>query len=61
MTCAIVGVGRTRYTRNSGRTTLAMATEACRAALADAGIAAADVDGMVTYHANDSAGPIEVS
>jgi len=61
MTCAIVGVGRTRYTRNSGRTTMAMATEACRAALADAGIAADDVDGMVTYHANDSAGPIEVS
>jgi acetyl-CoA acetyltransferase len=61
MTCAIVGVGRTRYSRNSGRTTLAMATEACRAALADAGMDAAAVDGMVTYHANDSAGPLDVS
>jgi acetyl-CoA acetyltransferase len=61
MTCALVGVGRTAYSRNSGRTTLAMATEACRAALDDAGIGADAVDGMVTYHANDSAGPLEVS
>ena len=61
MTCALVGVGRTAYRRDSGRTTLAMATEACRAALDDAGIGADAVDGMVTYHANDSAGPLEVS
>ena len=38
MTCAIVGIGRTAYSRNSGRTTLGMATEACRAALADEGM-----------------------
>src|ERR1700686_1858666 len=56
MTCAIVGIGRTAYSRNSGRTTLGMATEACRAALDDAGVEADAVDGMVTYHANDSAG-----
>ncbi len=61
MTCAIVGVGRTTYSRRSGRTTLAMATEACRAALADAGMDADAVDGMVTYHANDSAAPLDVS
>src|SRR5579864_1814687 len=61
MTCAIVGIGRTAYSRNSGRTTLGMATEACRAALADAGIGADAVDGMVTYHANDSAAPLDVS
>ena len=61
MTCAIVGVGRTTYSRNSGRTTLAMATEACRAALADAGLDASAVDGMVTYHANDSANPLDVA
>jgi len=61
MTCAIVGLGRTRYSRSSGRTTLAMAAEACRGALADAGLEIDAVDGMVTYHANDSAGPLEVA
>jgi acetyl-CoA acetyltransferase len=61
MTCALVGIGRTEYYRNSGRTTLAMATEACRGALADAGVDARDVDGMLTYQANDSATPLEVS
>ncbi len=61
MTCAIVGIGRTEYTRSSGRTTRAMAAEACRAALADAGLTIDDVDGMLTYQAGDSAGPLEVS
>jgi acetyl-CoA acetyltransferase len=61
MTCAIVGVGRTTYSRRSGRTTLAMATEACRGALVDAGMGVGAVDGMVTFHANDSAAPLEVS
>lgn len=61
MDCAIVGIGRTAYTRRSGRTPLAMAAEACRAALADAGFGAERLDGMLTYHANDSAIPLEVS
>src|SRR5688500_14761570 len=61
MTCAIIGIGRTEFTRQSGRTTLAMAAEACRAALDDAGLDIADVDGMHTYHANDSVMPNEVS
>jgi acetyl-CoA acetyltransferase len=38
-----------------------MAVEACRAALADSGLQPSDVDGMTTYHANDSAQPIEVA
>lgn len=59
--CAIVGIGRTAFTRSSGRTTRAMAVEACRAALDDAGLGAEQIDGMLTYHANDSAHPLEVS
>jgi acetyl-CoA acetyltransferase len=61
MTCAIVGIGRTDYVRRSGRTTRAMAVEACRAALVDSGLGIADVDGMTTYAANDSAHPMEVA
>src|SRR2546421_2693045 len=61
MATAIVGIGRTPFTRNSGRTTLAMAVDACRGALADAGLTVADVDGMLTFQANDSAHPTDVS
>jgi acetyl-CoA acetyltransferase len=61
VTCAIVGIGRTPYTKASGRTTKAMAADACRQALDDAGLTIADVDGMCTYHANDSAGPLDVA
>ncbi|MDP1793365.1 MAG: hypothetical protein Q8K63_04425 [Acidimicrobiales bacterium] len=51
---AIVGAGRTPFTRVSGRTTGAMAADAVRSALADAGLLAGDVDGMVSYQAGDS-------
>jgi len=61
MTTAIVGIGRTEFSRRSGRTTKAMAVEACRAAVADAGLAVSDIDGMSTYQAGDSAHPMEVS
>ncbi|MGH3118842.1 MAG: thiolase C-terminal domain-containing protein [Gaiellales bacterium] len=50
----IVGVGETEYSRNSGRTTRAMAVEAVRKAILDAGLTAADVDGMMSYQNNDS-------
>jgi acetyl-CoA acetyltransferase len=50
----IVGVGETEYSKNSGRTTRAMAVEAIRKALGDAGLRAADVDGMLSYQNNDS-------
>ncbi len=50
----IVGVGETEYSRNSGRTTRAMAVEAVRAAMRDAGLGPGDVDGMMSYHGNDS-------
>ena len=50
----IAGVGETEYSKNSGRTTRAMAVEAIRNALLDAGLRAADVDGMMSYQNNDS-------
>lgn len=60
MSVAIAGIGRTAYTRQSGRTTRAMAAEAARAAIADAGLTAQDIDGICTYMVGDSAQPIEV-
>jgi acetyl-CoA acetyltransferase len=50
----IVGVGETEYSRNSGRTTHAMAVEAVRTAILDAGLQATDVDGMMSYQSGDS-------
>src|SRR6266498_706427 len=50
----IVGVGETEYSRSSGRTTRAMAVEAIRKAILDAGLTGADVDGMLDYQGGDS-------
>ncbi|MGK5548869.1 hypothetical protein ACSNOH_29675, partial [Streptomyces sp. URMC 127] len=41
--------GATAFTKDSGRSELALAAEAVRAALADAGLGPRDVDGMVTF------------
>jgi acetyl-CoA acetyltransferase len=51
---AIVGVGETEYSRDSGRTTRALGVEAVRSAMRDAGLAATEVDGMLSYSGNDS-------
>jgi acetyl-CoA acetyltransferase len=48
-TAAIVGIGATEFSKDSGRSELRLAVEAVRAALADAGLAPSDVDGMVTF------------
>jgi acetyl-CoA acetyltransferase len=61
MTVAIVGIGRTEYSRKSGRTTRAMAVEATRQAISEAGLTAQDVDGMSTFQAGDSCHPSEVA
>jgi len=45
--CAIAGVGQTAFTRDSGVSVLSLATKACLAALADAGLEPGDVDGIV--------------
>ena len=45
--CAIVGIGETDYSRNSGRSDLTLATEAALAAVADAGLRPDEIDGVV--------------
>ena len=46
---AIVGLGATEFSKNSGRTELRLAMEATLAALADAGIAPEEVEGFSSY------------
>ncbi|MCS5617595.1 MAG: hypothetical protein NZ658_06315, partial [Pirellulales bacterium] len=58
---AICGVGETTYTRGSGKTTRALATWAISNAMADAGMSAADVDGMLSYSLGDSASSLHVA
>ncbi len=46
---AIVGIGATEFSKDSGRSELQLAAEAVRAALADAAIPPSEVDGLVTF------------
>jgi acetyl-CoA acetyltransferase len=46
---AIAGIGQTEFSKESGRTELQLACEAVLAALNDAGLDPADVDGLVTF------------
>jgi acetyl-CoA acetyltransferase len=46
---AIVGVGATEFSKDSGRSELRLAAEAVRAAISDAGLTPGDVDGLVTF------------
>ena len=46
---AIVGIGAIDFCKNSGRSELRLAAEAVLDALDDAGLAPADVDGLVTF------------
>ena len=50
----IVGIGETDYSRGSGRSTRALATEAILNAIGDAGLTPKDIDGMLSYHGGDS-------
>jgi acetyl-CoA acetyltransferase len=54
-TAAIAGIGATEFSKDSGRSELKLAVEAARAALADAGLTAADVDGMCTFTMDNNA------
>ena len=45
--CAVVGIGQTEFSRDSGRSVLSLAVEASRKALADAGLEVSDIDGIV--------------
>ncbi len=46
---AIVGIGATEFSKDSGRSEMRMAVEATAAALDDAGVDPEQVDGMVTF------------
>jgi acetyl-CoA acetyltransferase len=46
---AIVGIGATEFSKNSGRSELQLAAEAVRAAVDDAGLQPSDVDGLCTF------------
>ncbi|ORM34148.1 lipid-transfer protein [Williamsia sp. 1135] len=46
---AIAGIGATDFSKNSGRSELRLAAEAVTAAIADAGLTPADVDGLVSF------------
>ena len=52
---AIVGIGATEFSKESGRSELQLSVEATRAALADAGLTPADVDGLTTFTMDTSA------
>ena len=56
---AVVGIGATEFSKDSGRSELRLALEAISAALADAGLELSDVDGLCTY-AMDKNPEIEV-
>jgi acetyl-CoA acetyltransferase len=59
---AIAGVGYTAFSKDSGQTPLGLAREACQAAVDDAGITAADVDGIASFAVlNDSAPCVAVA
>jgi acetyl-CoA acetyltransferase len=53
-TTAIAGIGQTEFSKDSGRSEFQLALEAVTAALADAGLRPADVDGLVTFSSDAS-------
>ncbi len=58
---AIVGVGYTEFSKNSGVSTLALALRAVAAAVADAGLSVRDVDGVACHRVGDSAQAVLVA
>ncbi|MFC3173298.1 lipid-transfer protein [Novosphingobium bradum] len=54
-TSAITGIGQTAYSKQSGKTVLALCVEAGMAAIGDAGLEPADIDGLIsfTFDTND--------
>jgi acetyl-CoA acetyltransferase len=51
---AIVGIGYTEFSKNSGVSTLALALRAIAAAVTDAGLSIGDVDGVACHRVGDS-------
>lgn len=54
---AIVGVGATEFSKDSGVSTLTLGTRAILAALDDAGVPPSDLDGLATFRVGDSVLP----
>lgn len=52
---AIAGIGATEFSKKSGRSELRLALDAARAALADAGMDAGEVDGFCTFDLDNTA------
>ena len=46
---AVVGIGATEFSKDSGRSELQLAAESVRTAVADAGLKPSDVDGLCTF------------
>lgn len=58
---AIVGVGESKRSKNSGTTPLHLALDAARAAIADAGLQATDIDCFMSYSEHDSCTPHQLA
>ncbi len=58
---AIVGLGATEFSKDSGVSTLTLGTRAIMAALEDAGLSADDLDGVATFRVGDSVLPAILS
>jgi len=57
---AIVGIGHTEYSKDSGRSEMSLAVEAIRNAIADAGLKPTDIDGIGKY-SMDNNDPVEIA
>ncbi len=57
---AIVGVGHTEYSKDSGRSEMSLAVEAIRNAIADAGLKPSDIDGIGKY-TMDNNDPVDIA
>jgi acetyl-CoA acetyltransferase len=58
---AIVGIGTTGFTRTSDKSALALALEASTMAIRDAGLTAADIDGVVSIAEPGAPGPDKIA
>lgn len=59
MRAAVAGVGYAAFSRDSGRSVLSLATEACRAAVDDAGLEAGQVDGIASFMVMHDSVPVQ--
>lgn len=58
---AIVGIGQTEYSRNSGRSEQSLAVEAILNAIRDAGLQPADIDGIIKFNSDNSAVDVQLA